>query len=166
MVLYQNGAEKAFQILYQRFSKKIYGYIRKKVQINTDDIFQEVFIKIHKSKHLYNKTLPVAPWFFTIAKNVITDEIRKTKDSKNRADIDLESLVTQDKVESNFSQFNPALAQLNEQQRAAIEMRYIDEKTFDEIASHLKTSPLNARKLISRGIKKMKTLFDKGGRHE
>lgn len=31
MVLYQQGEEKAFQTLYERYSGKLYGYIKKKV---------------------------------------------------------------------------------------------------------------------------------------
>lgn len=36
-------------------------------------------------------------------------------------------------------------------------MRYVDEKTFDEIAERLNTSPLNVRQLIRRGVKLLKS---------
>ncbi len=162
MVMYQNGTEEAFSILYKRHSSKIYGYVRSKVRADerARDIFQEIYVKIHRSKNLYNKTFPVLPWFFTIARSVLIDEVRKEQTVKlvpqenldyeapaeNRGDIDI----------------SPGLSQLPENQRTAVQLRYVDEKTFEEIADHLETSPDNVRQLVSRGVKKLRSILKPG----
>ena len=79
MVLYQNGSEAAFQILYDRHSSKIFGFISSRIsnKETANEIFQDVFIKIHKSKQLYNKSLPLLPWIFTITRNAVFDYAKR-----------------------------------------------------------------------------------------
>lgn len=162
MVMYQNGDEGAFQLLYSRHSGRILAFIRSKISDPqlAGDIFQEVFIKIHKSKGLYNKTFEVLPWIFTITRNATIDGLRKDKAHLFSEYQDSENLevpgLGQALVQKDLA---PALAQLPENQRQAIQMRYIDESTFEEIAKKLDTSSDNVRQLVSRGIKNLKNLF-------
>jgi RNA polymerase sigma factor (sigma-70 family) len=163
MVMYQNGTEEAFSMLYKRHSSKIYGYVRSKIRTDEKarDIFQEIYIKIHRSKNLYNKMFPVLPWFFTIARSVLIDEVRKEQTVK---------LVPQETIDVAGNEearpsfdISPGLNALPESQRAAVHLRYIDEKTFEEIADHLETSPDNVRQLVSRGVKKLRQILKPGG---
>lgn len=167
MVLYQNGNKEAFDALYIRHSGKVFGFIKNKIKKPefAHDLFQETFSKIHKSKHLYNKTFPLLPWIFTIAKNVLIDYVRK-ENLRTFVDVELDTLPSPDPVEAPPIEkiVNPLLVNLPESQRLAIQMRYLEEKTFEEIASHLKTTSLNVRQIISRGIKRIKELI--GESHE
>ncbi len=58
MARYQLGSEEAFAILYRRHSPKVFGFIKRRIYQSEliSEIFQEVFVKMHKSKHLYNRT--------------------------------------------------------------------------------------------------------------
>jgi RNA polymerase sigma factor (sigma-70 family) len=161
MVLYQNGAEQAFQILYARHAGKIFGFIKNKVKKEEQarDIFQEVFTKIHKSKHLYNKTLPALPWIFTITRTTLIDSLRKDKISKNVIEMDLERIAVSEPETSSTEELTPHLSKLPANQRTAIELRYFEEKTFEEIAEKLNTSELNVRQIISRGLKRVRELI-------
>lgn len=164
MVLYQNGDESAFKELYSRHSTKIYAYLKKRLRKEefVKDTYQEVFIKMHKSKHLYNRSFPVLPWLFTITNSTLIDCIRKARTPQMADNYDLDQLRAT----------NPSLLigethllteQLPESQKTAVQMRYVDDSTFEEIADRLKTTPTNARQLISRGIKRLKQLIDDGG---
>ena len=116
-------------------------------------------MKIHKSKHLYNSSLPVLPWFFTITKNTIIDELRKTKHYKNQKQINALSITAPETP--MFAHLLPhQINQIPENQKSALHMRYIEEKTFDEISSVLGTSEANIRKLVSRGIKRLRELME------
>lgn len=163
MLLYQNGAEEAFMTLYKRHSPKIYGYVKSKVRVDEKacDIFQEIYIKIHRSKNLYNKTFPVLPWFFTIARSVLIDEMRKEQTVRlvPQEDLDRFSSANEMPIEVDISS---GINQLPAAQRSAVQLRYIDEKTFEEIADHLKTSPENVRQLVSRGVKKLRSILKPG----
>jgi RNA polymerase sigma factor (sigma-70 family) len=165
MILYQKGAEDAFRVLYERHSSKVFGYIKAKIRNpeRANDIFQEVFVKIHKSKHLYNNSLPFLPWLFTVTKNAIVDDVRKIEKENLRIqkEENLEELPSRE-VAAGFSQVRPYLESLPENQKSAVYLRYVEEKTFEEISVILKTSPVNVRQLVSRGVQRMKELFQNG----
>ena len=169
MALYKKGIEGAFECLYLRHKGKVYGYLRSKVQ-NEDlaaDIFQEVFIKVHRSKHLYNEDFGFLPWVFTITRNLMIDELRKRAKHKSVALEEAAEIPTQETVpETSLTDLGGLLQQIPETQRKAIELRYLENKTFEEISKTLETSETNARKLVSRGVHRIKLLFKEGGSHD
>ena len=159
MVLYKNGNEEAFLALYNRHAKRIFGYIRSRVKSEekANDIFQDVFIKIHRSKELYNKSFPVLPWLFTITRTTLIDSFRK-QEKHETSSVDFENITTEGFSESNLD-VSEFLSKLPQVQRSALEMRFLEEKSFDEIAILMKTSSSNVRQIVSRGIKKIKQLI-------
>jgi len=166
MVMYQNGNETAFLILYERHASKIFSFLKKRLKKDeaVTDVYQEVFIKIHRAKHLYNKSFPVLPWLFTITKTTMLDELKKDKNFKYADNVDLDLLPAIDTVApTQPSDLNLFIQKLPDSQKIAVQMRYIDEKTFDEIAVSLKTSSSNVRQILSRGVKRLKELMREGG---
>jgi RNA polymerase sigma factor (sigma-70 family) len=120
-------------------------------------------VKIHKSKHLYNETLPFLPWLFTITKNALIDEVRKGEKEKNHLSVDAVTLISPEaEATPQLSEVLPYLKTLPENQKRVVEMRYIEEKTFEEISLALETSPMNVRKLLSRGVQRLKELLKEG----
>ena len=75
MLLYQKDDEAAFHAIYRRYSAKVYGYLSRKLQDphHAADVCQNVFIKLHGSRAVYQASLPFTPWLFTIAKNALVD---------------------------------------------------------------------------------------------
>ncbi len=164
MRLYQSGTEEAFRILYDRHSSKIYGFIKGRISSpeRAADVFQEVFFRLHRSKNLYLKDHPVLPWLFTITRNTIVDELRKTKHQSQQVDIHEMDLPAPE-VAMTKTLLPDQMAALPANQKAAMEMRYVEEKTFEEIAQILQTSEANTRQLISRGVKRLKELLGSEG---
>ena len=161
MVLYQNGDETAFSEIYARHSKKVYAFLRKRLHQEelVNDTYQDVFVKIHRSKHLYNSSLPLLPWLFTITRSVMIDNLRKIQKNITEENFDLNSLSIEPTL--NLAGDAQLLStKLPENQKLAVHMRYVDENTFEEIAERLKTTPTNVRKIISRGIKRLKQLME------
>jgi len=154
---YQLGNEQAFSILYARYSRKVYGYLLAKLKdpSKADDVFQATFLKLHRTRSRYDASFPFLPWLFTICRNVMIDELRSKKNEILSDEMDLLPALS---PENNAI---PALSLngLPPEQRQAIELRYGKELSFDEIAKHLETSQENARQLISRGIRKLRTLL-------
>lgn len=167
MAQYQLGSEEAFAVLYERHSSKVYGYISSRIRDRerATDAFQEVFAKMHKSKHLYNRSLPFLPWLFSISRSVTLDairsEVRRETEVLGFDEKDF-TIETPEKPAHEISELRPKLAKLPDAQRLALEMRYVDEKTFEEIAAVLSTSPMNVRKLVSRGVRRLKELIQEG----
>ena len=161
MQLYQNGEVAAFDELFKRHSGKIYGFLLKRARNNQTaaDLSQEVFIKLHKSKHLYNSSLPALPWIFSMTNSVFLDFLKKRSEVLT-GDGQIETLAdAQSEIVLSSMEIEPLINQLPTQQREAVQMRYIDEKSFEAISIALETSPDNARKIVSRGIKSLKGFF-------
>lgn len=162
MIMYQNGDSQAFGELFNRLSPKVFGFLSKRLknQETVADLSQETFVKFHKTKHLYNRSLPVLPWVFTVTKSVLLDHLKK----KNLVIVDEFDLNTipQPQLALINGEKDPTqfLNQLPDQQKIALHLRYIEDHSFEDISKSLQTSPENARQIVSRGIKRLKELFN------
>ena len=157
MELYLGSDKGAFDTLYNRHSGLVYGYLLKNTKNEevARDMTQQAFLKLHLNKEKYNTSQPFLPWFFVIVKNTMIDEFRKkkefieyedtimTKSEEARLDIDLDS----------------AVQSLNPKYQKVLEMRYIDDLDFDEIAKSLSTTSQNVRKIVSRAVTELKNKF-------
>lgn len=158
MLKYQAGDHMAFNALYERHSDKIYSYLARRVhdQNQLDDIYQKVFVKLHKSRHLYNEKYEVLPWLYTITKTVFLDAIKK----KQIETTEFEENIHSPENETSVERFDIASEKsLTEKEKMALQNRYINEKDFSEISELLETSESNVRKIISRALKKLKTKY-------
>lgn len=157
MQAYQAGSDTAFDILFERHSGRVFGFLSKRLmkKKEAEDLLQEVFFKLHRSKHLYNSTLPFSPWLFSITRSVLLDFAKKKnlEDPISTEDFDKMASPETSSVEHDLEGLISALPQA---QSEALSLRVYDDKTFEEIASRLSTSPENVRQLISRGIKKIR----------
>lgn len=157
MLAYQLGEEPAFSELYNRHAQKVLAFLRLKLREESaaHDVFQSTFLKLHRSKHLYNPSLPFSPWIFTICRNELVDFVRKQKhafEELKEETVDITARVVPAEMD---------LAVLTEEQQTAIRMRYSSDSSFEEIASALNTSPVNARKIISRSLKHLRGYYGK-----
>lgn len=168
MARYQLGSEQAFAVLYERHASKVLGYLRKRTGIDerAEELFQEVFVKMHKSKHLYNKSLPFLPWLFSVSRSVLIDSYRSRRRKLGEELVGDFDHFPKQEAASGLIDLDSHLAHLTDAQSAAVQLRYVDDKTFDEIATILGTSSVNARKLISRGVARLRELVFEGESHE
>jgi RNA polymerase sigma-70 factor (ECF subfamily) len=161
MRAYLAGDSSAFDALYRRLSGRVYGYLHKRLQNreSADEVFQAVFFKFHRSRSHYDFAYPVAQWLFVIAKTSLMDHFRKSGRSINVVDEELNpELVSQNDPAPALDEGRglEVLSGLAPDQRQAIEMRVVDELSYDEIATKLNRSQESVRQLISRGLKKLR----------
>ena len=158
MVAYQSGNKEAFQILYGRYSSKVYGFLKSKLKdrMIVDDVFQSTFMKLHQNRSKYDRAFPFVPWLFTVCRNAMLDTFRaQEKRSKNEElnPVAIENAHAEIPV---ALQNIPDLKILPSNQQKALEMRYIQDFSFEEIANKLNTTSENSRKLVSRALKKLR----------
>lgn len=163
MESYKMGEAVAFEILFMRHSGKVLSYLSKRLPSSKEaqDLLQDVFFKLHRSRHLYNSTLPFSPWLFSITRSMWIDFLKKRRleDATSPEVID-QLIPTTSGIGSNGYDFGrEILNQLPSNQKDAVGLRVYDDATFEEIALKLSTSPENARQLVSRGLKKMKQIW-------
>jgi RNA polymerase sigma-70 factor (ECF subfamily) len=79
MVAYQEGNDRAFSVLYNRHSGKLFGYLKNKLKDShlAEDVFQATFLKLHRNRSRYDPSFPFLPWLFTVCKTVMIDQTRK-----------------------------------------------------------------------------------------
>lgn len=154
MVIYQNHspqeAYEAFSELYARFDQKVFSFLMKKVrnQAEAEDLLQKTFLKVHESKHLYQPKYKFEQWIFVIARSAVLDFLRASSRYQKR----LSGLANQPTEESAqapelFSSLNHSLT---EDQKEMLEMKYIDELSYQEMAALLNKSETSLRKTLSR----------------
>ena len=70
----------SLETMYHRYHKNVYNYIAFRINNHHDaeELVSDVFVKAIKGWDSYNHTLPLEGWLIGIAKNVVTDYLRKT----------------------------------------------------------------------------------------
>lgn len=136
----------AFNELYSRYSQRVFNFLNKKVKNTADgeDLLQKVFIKIHESKHLYKSKYKFEQWLFVIARTQALDYFRASKRYKDRiSQYEAEEMKTLD-VDMSL------LKNLDADQQELLEMKFIDELSYQEIAKIVNKSEVSLRKSLSR----------------
>ncbi len=169
MKLYQSSDYLAFETLYHRHSARIYKYLTGKVGSEVgQELLQDTFARIHKSRDNYNSQFPFLPWVFTIARNLLRDHYKKAETQTTQNSVGLESLSMEASSElaslGSLNRLEASLERLPENQQLALRLRYLDDWTFEKIAEEIETSPQNVRQLISRGLKKVRASLNSQGR--
>ncbi len=78
---HREGDPEAFAALVEEYRAPVYSYLaRCGVDADDrDDVFQEIFIKIHHAAARYDEHRPVHPWIFTIVSNTARTYLRKRR---------------------------------------------------------------------------------------
>jgi RNA polymerase sigma-70 factor (ECF subfamily) len=164
MEKYQQGDYMAFEALYYRHEKTVFTYLSKRLRDSNaiEEIFQNIFLKFHKSKALYDKKYLFLKWLYTISRSELYDYCKKKRLVTTSID-DVTLPAEQAINENNEGQIDlDEIKSLNDNEREALKLRYYSDMDFKDISNSLSTSQSNARKLVSRGIKKIKLSLKRG----
>lgn len=171
---YLKGDQKSLDILVKRYFRQIYFFILKyaKTPPDSEDITQEVFLKVWRHLKRFDQKKSFRAWIFTIAKNSAFDFLKKKKeipfskfeDSKGRNFI-METLVDNSISPSQsaekkdfFRELNFVVGKFSLKCQKIFFLHYDKQFTFQEIAEEM-GEPLSTIKSRHRrtlqGIKKM-----------
>lgn len=159
---YCQGQVEAFQEIYRRHQGIVYGYLSKRLKAeHVDEVFQNIFLKFHHKRHRYDPKFELPAWLYTITKTSLIDFIRKREKYAQLLNEILEEESAHQPQETPEAQKKVFewKKHLKGQSQEAIQLRYEQGLEFDEMAQALKTTPANARKMISRGLLKLKRVF-------
>ncbi len=84
MLKYKSGEQAAFEDLYNRYKDVLYRYFVKHCsdKPQSEELYQEVWIKVIKSAGRYKPKAKFKTYLFTIAHNTLVDYYRKAKPSQ------------------------------------------------------------------------------------
>jgi len=140
MTQYQRADPPAVEELVRRISPPLLRYFgASRVDRNdAEDLLQDCWIRIHRSRHTYRASEPVMPWIYAIARHTRLDAYRKRRRMESR-----EVLVAA--LEERFHQSVPKaapepdaiehlVASLPESQREVIVMLKVSGMSLEEVA--------------------------------
>jgi RNA polymerase sigma-70 factor (ECF subfamily) len=142
-------------------------------EIEAEDVAQNTFLQVWKSRARYQRTAKFSTWLFTIARNLCLNEIRRRsrhpaesleephaehEDQPQRQYEDKKiTLPTETALHGELAgKIEEALAELPENQRTAILLCRQDELSYEEIAEVLDCSLSATKSLIHRGRETLK----------
>lgn len=139
----------AFGEIVKEYSQPLYWQIRKMVisHDDTNDLLQNTFLKAWSNIEYFRGDARLSTWLYRIAINESITFLNKQR-QRQQVSIDDGDLFLEDKLESDtwFSgdklqgRLQKAILRLPEKQRIVFNMRYFDEKKYEEISGILGTS--------------------------
>lgn len=129
----------------------------------TDDIVQDVFLKVHAKVGQLKESDKMIGWIFQITRNAITDHFRKQAKTINSHDVDWDSekLSLNDCVHSCL---HDMLATLPEKYRLALELTEVQNVSQTELAEKLGISYSGAKSRVQRARQMLKEKMDEAYR--
>ena len=81
LVRHREGDPEAFAELVAEYRAPVYSYLARcgVGAEDRDDLFQEVFIRIHRAAESYDPERPLHPWVFTIVANAVRSHVRQRR---------------------------------------------------------------------------------------
>jgi len=165
-----------FYYLIKRYEGKISQYIRRLTNVSqeeTEDILQNIFIKVYRNLNGFNQNLKFSSWIYRIAHNEIINHYHKNKSRLKTVPLNLDSndvylldelisdtddifkhLITHE----NADKIREVLSKLPNKYREILILRYLEEKKYDEISDILCKPPGTVATLINRAKSKFKKL--------
>lgn len=144
MVAYQGGDYRAFEELYRHLAPKLRGYLTSLTWSSAlaEDLLQETFLQLHRSRRTYLPQRPVAPWAFAVARHVYLMHRRAAARLGKHEAGELEELPevpVPPSVENLAAResLTRALGRLTEDRREAVLLHHVFGFTFVEIGSLL-----------------------------
>jgi RNA polymerase sigma-70 factor (ECF subfamily) len=154
MLSFREGDARAFEEIVSRHRRGLFNFLLRSVQNRSraEELLQEVFLRVVRSKDRYEKTAKLTTWLYTIARNLCVDESRRAKfrrtvslDAPRRGAEDdspaMVDTVAADQVATDEAAAAPqirqrmakAIDQLPDDQREVFLMRQINGLSFKEI---------------------------------
>jgi RNA polymerase sigma-70 factor (ECF subfamily) len=158
----------AFEQLYDRHSRAIYGLVLRILQQagTAEEVVQDVFLQLWRNAGQYDSSRgPFVPWLFTLARNRALDTLRlKSERQRRREDQteDLPPVASAPEYEKQLDEKRRAekvralMASLNPQQKRAIELAYFEGLSHSEIAASLKEPLGTVKSWIRNGLLRLK----------
>lgn len=165
----KEGHPQAFSNLFDEFYKPIFSYIFIRIREReiAKDLTQDVFLKVYGSiDRVYVPQSSPLAYFYTVAKNTLIDYFRKKKSVTAPDELFLEiadeSVSTEEHMDQlmELNRVMEVIKTLPEDQEQALLLRYIDDKSYPDIARALNKTEDAVRQLVSRALKTLRNTLD------
>ncbi len=162
--LLKNDVNRAFKVLVEKYSSRLYWHIRRLVILHedADDALQNTFINAWKNIGEFRSQSSLYTWLYAIATNEALLMINKRKRNETVAFEDVKSILANsaegdtwfDGDEAQIKLQN-AILQLPEKQRIVFNLKYFNDITYEEMSRVLNTSEGALKASFHHAVKKI-----------
>ena len=177
MLRVKDGDEPSFGVLLEKHRNPVIHFVYRMVQDRAiaEELSQEVFLRVYRSRGTYEPTARFTTWLFRIATHLALNWLRDGKNERglqrldtprdSEKDGDLPAREVSDRkpsveqrmvYEIRLQEIRDAIALLPEKQRAAVLMHKYEEMDYSQIASVLECSESAVKSLLFRAYETLR----------
>ncbi len=172
MLRVREGDETSFALLLARHRGPVVHFLYRMVQNQpvSEELAQEVFLRVYRSRATYEPTAKFTTWLFRIATHLALNWIRDGKHEKRQDSLDQDLLegverqvvdrgrtIEQELLyEVKLQEVRKAIEALPEKQRAAVLMHKYQELEYSQIARALACSESAVKSLLFRAYETLR----------
>jgi RNA polymerase sigma-70 factor (ECF subfamily) len=164
-----------YACLIERYEQKLKNYIRRLAGLgpeDTEDLLQDIFIKIYQNLNGFDQNLKFSSWAYRIAHNEIISHWRKHNSrpqlvSGEEVDEFLHNVADKTDIHADVEEqsvredIQKVLQKVDLKYREVLVLKFLEEKSYEEIADILKKPLGTISTLISRAKKIFKKEADR-----
>ena len=172
MLRVKEGDEASFGLLLEKHRSSVVHFLFRMVQNHAvaEELAQEVFLRVYRSRATYEPTAKFTTWLFRIATHLALNSLRDGKndraqerldDASNNLPVrqvsDARPTVEQSMLyQARLEEVRVAIAMLPEKQRAAVLMHKYQEMEYSQIAKVLGCSESAVKSLLFRAYESLR----------
>ena len=172
MLRVRDGDTAAFGQLLERHRNPVAGFMYRMVQNQgvAEELAQEVFLRVYRSRATYEPTAKFTTWMFRIATHVALNWLRDNKNQKSQESLDEDiadgvgrqlpdlTPTTEQRMvaDSRLEEVRRAIGKLPDKQRAAVLMHKYRELEYSQIARTLECSEGAVKSLLFRAYETLR----------
>ena len=172
MLRVKDGDGASFGLLLEKHRSSVIHFLYRMVQDQSvaEELAQEVFLRVYRSRSSYEPTAKFTTWLFRIATHLALNALRDGKNERFQERLDAESedlpirqvsdsrpTVEQSMVyQARLEEVRRAIRMLPEKQRAAVLMHKYQDMEYAQIAKALKCSESAVKSLLFRAYETLR----------
>ena len=172
MLRVKDGDGASFAILLEKHRSPVIHFLYRMVQNQAiaEELAQEVFLRVYRSRSTYEPTAKFTTWLFRIATHLALNSLRdgKNERTQERLDENTDDMPVRQLPDSKlsveqamlyqakFREVRQAIAALPEKQRAAVLMHKYEEMEYSQIARVLNCSESAVKSLLFRAYESLR----------
>lgn len=174
MLRVREGDEESFGVLLEKYRSPVIRFVYRMVQDQAiaEELGQEVFLRVYRSRATYEPTAKFTTWLFRIATHLALNWLRDGRSERGHQRLDEEgdgetpvrevadrvpSVEQRMVYQTRLQEVRDAIALLPEKQRAAVLMHKYEEMEYAQIAQVLECSESAVKSLVFRAYETLRT---------
>jgi RNA polymerase sigma-70 factor, ECF subfamily len=170
LVLLRDGDEAVRARFFDAYFERIHSMVARRVpgSHQTEDLVQDIFLKLHRSLSSYDPARSLDPWVTTIAMNTLRDHWRSSSRRELPSELtpELEPDAALDASPSDALErgeegatLRAAISRLSELSQRILISRAFDGEAFEEISRKVDRSEVAVRKRYSRAVESLREIM-------